>query len=185
MMLWMPADRLRLMSFLVYLASWLVLAVLGLAGIARRQRVEVRLTIPVISGTLLQVAGALLLTLTMGNGPLHPSRAELAGALILAPLGAAVFAWAFRSVPPGGASLATTGAYARLRHPVYLAFLAMLGATGLLLSAGSRLLVAGGLYLAGTELRIADEEADLQEKFPEAYGQYRRRTRWRYLPGLR
>jgi protein-S-isoprenylcysteine O-methyltransferase Ste14 len=41
------------------------------------------------------------------------------------------------------------------------------------------------LYLVGSELRIASEERELAQKFPEDYAAYRTRTRWRYLPGLR
>ena len=68
---------------------------------------------------------------------------------------------------------------------MYLSFLAMLLATGLLASAGFKLVVATVLYLLGSEMRIASEEAELEEKYPAAYAQYRRKTRWRYLPGLR
>jgi protein-S-isoprenylcysteine O-methyltransferase Ste14 len=81
--------------------------------------------------------------------------------------------------------LATGGAYAWLRHPTYLAFLAMLIATGLVTSAGPKLVAAVILYLVGSELRIAYEETELAEKFPADYAQYRLRTRWRSLPGLR
>ena len=79
----------------------------------------------------------------------------------------------------------THGVYARMRHPIYLAFLAMLLATGLLASAGQGLLIAVALYLTGSELRIASEEEDLAREFAAEYEQYRLRTRWRYLPGLR
>ena len=79
----------------------------------------------------------------------------------------------------------THGVYAWMRHPIYLAFLAMLLATGLLASAGRGLLVAVVMYLAGSELRIASEEEDLARTFRAEYEQYRLRTRWRYLPGLR
>ena len=79
----------------------------------------------------------------------------------------------------------TRGVYACMRHPIYLAILAMLLATGLLASAGQRLLVAVVIYLAGSELRIASEEEYLARTFRAEYEQYRLRTRWRYLPGLR
>ena len=79
----------------------------------------------------------------------------------------------------------TAGAYRQLRHPMYLAFLAMLLATGLLASAGLKLIVATGLYIVGSEIRIASEEAELEQKFPKEYPRYRSKTRCRYLPGLR
>ena len=68
---------------------------------------------------------------------------------------------------------------------MYLAFLMMLIATGLLVSTGLKLVAPIALYLWGSEMRVASEEAELVAQFPEAYAQYRRRTRWRYLPGLR
>ena len=45
--------------------------------------------------------------------------------------------------------------------------------------------VVVAVYLAGSELRIDSEEEHLARTFRGEYEQYRRRTRWRYLPGLR
>ena len=81
--------------------------------------------------------------------------------------------------------MVTGGAYSWVRHPIYLAFLAMLVATGMLISSGVKLILPVLLYLAGSELRIASEEVELAKRFPDAYAMYRSRTRWRYLPGLR
>ena len=72
-----------------------------------------------------------------------------------------------------------------MRHPIYAAFLAMLLATGLLTSAGVNLVIAIVLYVAGSEFRIGSEEAKLAEALPASYAQYRLRTRWLYLPGVR
>ena len=145
------------------------------------------MTAPVITGMLLQSTAALPITLSLSDGPLRPRTFELIGTLALAPLGAALFVWALWSVRSDAEAkrLVTGGAYAWLRHPMYLAFLAMLLATGLLASAGLKLVAATVLYLAGSELRIASEEAELRERFPADYAQYRLKTRWRYLPGLR
>ena len=146
-----------------------------------------RITVPVIVGMLLQGTAALPITLSLGDGPLRPRTFELIGTVALAPLGAAVFVWSLRSARriAEPKSLVTGGAYAWLRHPMYLAFLAMLIATGLLASAGFKLVVATILYVVGSELRIASEEAELAEKYPADYAEYRLKTRWRYLPGLR
>jgi protein-S-isoprenylcysteine O-methyltransferase Ste14 len=81
--------------------------------------------------------------------------------------------------------LVTRGVYAWLRHPIYLAFLGMLVATGLLAANTVSLVIAVVVYLAGSELRIASEEKALVSQFQSQYEQYRLRTRWRYLPGLR
>jgi protein-S-isoprenylcysteine O-methyltransferase Ste14 len=175
----------------VYLAAWVVFAIAAVAGALprlRRQAAATRaITGPALIGTLLQVLAAVAVSRSMGSGPLRPGTYELAGALVLAPLGAAIFVWALRSVPreADGETLVTEGAYAWLRDPIYLAFLAMLVATGLLVSEGVKLILPVLLYVAGSELRIASEEAELAGKFGERYALYRSRTRWRYLPGLR
>jgi protein-S-isoprenylcysteine O-methyltransferase Ste14 len=182
---------LKIATYCVYLAAWVVFAIAALAGalprLRRRASATTSITAPVLIGTLLQVLAALWVTKSMGSGPLRPGTFELAGALVLAPLGAALFVWALRSVPrdADGETLVTGGAYAWLRNPIYLAFLAMLVATGLLISDGIKLIPPVLLYLAGSELRIASEEGELAEKFPQGYATYRSRTRWRYLPGLR
>jgi protein-S-isoprenylcysteine O-methyltransferase Ste14 len=181
----------KVATYCVYLVAWLVFAIAAIAGalpLRRRQAaMTTAITAPVLIGTLLQALAALAVTMSMGSAPLRPRTFELAGAIVLAPLGAALFVWALRSVPrdAGGGTLVTGGAYAWLRNPIYLAFLAMLVATGLLISDGLKLIPPVLLYLAGSELRIASEERELAEKFPQSYAQYRSRTRWRYLPGVR
>lgn len=185
------ADLLKIASYCVYLAAWVVFAIAAVAGalpqLRRQAAATMTITVPVLIGTLLQILAAFAVTRSMGSGPLRPQTFELAGALVLAPLGAALFIWALRSVPrnAGGATLVTGGAYAWLRNPIYLAFFAMLVATGFLVAGGIKLILPVLLYLAGSELRIASEEAELAEKFPESYALYRSRTRWRYLPGIR
>ena len=68
---------------------------------------------------------------------------------------------------------------------MYSAFLAMLLATGLVVSARLTLIAAVVLYVAGTELRIASEEGALVKQFPTESEEYCLKTRWRYVPGLR
>ncbi|MBL0159511.1 MAG: isoprenylcysteine carboxylmethyltransferase family protein [Bryobacterales bacterium] len=177
---------LRVVAFCTYLAAWVVFAIgaaIGALPALRRQAATAQnITAPTIIGALLQVASAMALTLSMPAGPLRPPPLHLAAVIVLAPLGAAVFVWSLRSAREG---LVTTGAYALLRHPLYLAFLAMLLATGLLVTPLPRLAVALVIYLVGTELRIAEEERDLLDRHGDEFDQYRRRTRFRYLPGLR
>jgi protein-S-isoprenylcysteine O-methyltransferase Ste14 len=142
---------------------------------------------PDLVGMLLQGCAAMAITLSMETGPLHPGPAALAGALVLELLAPALFIWALRSAPreANAETLVTNGAYAWLRHPIYAAFFALLVATGLLVSTGIKLVLAVGLYVFGSELRIASEEVDLTERFPETYARYCHATPWRYLPGLR
>jgi len=168
-----------------------VFALAAVVGALPRLRgqasVPTAINAPMLIGSLLQVLAAFAMTRAMPTGPLHPGTFELVGALLLAPLGAALFTWALQSVPKdaGANTLVTGGAYAWLRHPIYLAFLAMLVATGFLISGGMKMILPALLYLGGSELRIASEENELVQKFPEGYARYRSRTRWRYLPGLR
>jgi protein-S-isoprenylcysteine O-methyltransferase Ste14 len=186
-------EPLKLAAYCAYLGSWLVLAMAAVAvalprlGRQRQAVVGKGMTAHELIGTVLQVLAAVAVTSSMASGPLRARTLELAGALVLAPAGAALFVWALRSAHRGadGDRLVTGGAYAWLRHPMYLAFFAMLMATGFLVSGGLRLILPVVLYVGGTELRIASEEAELAERFPEEYAQFRRRTRWRYLPGLR
>lgn len=140
---------------------------------------------PALIGTLLQAASPLAITLSLSSGPLSASRAALATVLVLAPLSAALFLWAVFSTPRTAPALVTRRAYAFVRHPMYLAFLGMLAATGLLVSDLGTLAIAIVLFAAGTELRIVHEERDLAARFPADYTEYCRRTRWRYLPLLR
>jgi protein-S-isoprenylcysteine O-methyltransferase Ste14 len=186
----MSLEHFRIITFLVYLGSWLAVAVGAIAGaIPRRRQVEEGAAMPPTAalGTMLQVVAALPITLTLSDGPLRPGVVELLGALAVAPFGAAMYWWAVRSTPRGDGArrLATGGAYEALRHPMYLAFFALVVATGLLASGGWKLAVAAALYLAGTELRIAAEETELAQRFGDEYSAYRRATRWRYLWGIR
>ena len=185
---------LKIVAYFAYLAAWMTFAIAAVVSLPwlRRGPAAIASTaalpaMPVVIGSALQVLAALVMTRSMGSGSLHPGLYELAGAQVLAPLGAALFVWALRSGPRDASAdtLISEGAYRWLRHPIYLAFLAMLVATGLLISAGVQLIVPVLVYLAGSELRIAAEERELARKFPEGYAEYGRRTRWRYLPGLR
>jgi protein-S-isoprenylcysteine O-methyltransferase Ste14 len=185
------SPLLKIAAYCVYLAAWLVFAISAVVGalpLRRRQAVATTtITAPSLIGTLLQILAVFVITRSMGSGPLRPRTFELIGALVLAPFGAGLFVWALRSVPrdPNRDALVTGGAYAGLRNPIYLAFLAMLVATGFLISSRTKLILPVLMYLAGSELRIASEERELAQKFPDSYALYRRRTRWRYLPGLR
>jgi protein-S-isoprenylcysteine O-methyltransferase Ste14 len=184
-------ERLRLAAFCAYLAAWVVFAICAIVSaipqLRKRTASQGGLKAPIVVGTLLQIGSPLAITCCLSSGPLRPRPLELVGVLALALFAMALFVWALLSAPhkAGPESLVTGGVYAWIRHPIYLAFLAMLLATGLLVSVGPRLAVALVVYLAGSELRIASEEEELAERFPSEYERYRLRTRWRYLPGVR
>lgn len=75
----------------------------------------------------------------------------------------------------GGGELRTTGLYARIRHPSYLAQMcAMLGAC---LLAGTRVVwLAGGGWLLLQLVMIRFEERELRARFGGAYDEYRKRV---------
>lgn len=171
-------PSLRLLSFLVYLLSWAGVAIGAVWSLLpARAGAAVHHHLP---GTLLQLAGVLVITIFLPDGPLRPTPIELTLALLLAPAGAALYLATVAAGRRGG--LVTTGPFAVVRHPMYLAFLLLLAATAALAAAGWRTVPALVLYLAGSELRLAHEEAALDGV---AYSAYRARTRWRYFPGLR
>ncbi len=77
--------------------------------------------------------------------------------------------------------LVTSGLYATIRHPLYLATLAMALGIPILLSAWLTLILTA-LTLIGILVRIRKEERFMREQFP-GYEEYARRT-WRLLPGI-
>jgi protein-S-isoprenylcysteine O-methyltransferase Ste14 len=182
---------LQVAAMITYLVCFAGLAV-G-AAVAGFQQVRPRVTslfgLPGIAGTLLQGASFGTIGMWMGDEPLRPGGLASAASLLLAPLGLVLIVWAqCFSVPKQAATeedlLVTGGAYRWLRHPLYLGYLFILLATGLLAGIGTKMLIAVAMYLTGTEVRIAYEEADLAGRFHDRYAAYRRTT-WRYLPGIR
>jgi protein-S-isoprenylcysteine O-methyltransferase Ste14 len=79
--------------------------------------------------------------------------------------------------------LRTEGPYAVTRHPIYTGILGMLLGTAVALGFGAWLYVFV-LVLVFFALRIRTEERLLNEVFPGAYGEYRRRVPG-LIPGLR
>jgi protein-S-isoprenylcysteine O-methyltransferase Ste14 len=75
-----------------------------------------------------------------------------------------------------GQALVKEGPYRRIRHPIYSAFLLILGST-LLISANW---LVGGLWIAATALdisaRVRFEERVLEEQFGDAYRAYAKET---------
>ncbi len=176
----MNPDLLKVAAYVAYLAAWTLLGISALIGMIRGPKAFGAITFQGALGTFLQIAAAGILTRSMTSGSLHPAPWELIGVLLLSPASAFLFVWAQGSAMRSTGGIVSDGAYARVRHPMYLAFLGMLIATGLAISARGALAAAIVVYIWGTELRVSVEESELN-----GYAAYREQTRWRYLPGLR
>lgn len=72
--------------------------------------------------------------------------------------------------------LVKSGPYARIRHPIYLGLLLFL--LGLALAYGHwiQLVIAVPLFIAGTRIRTSIEDRLLEQKFGEAFRDYRNST---------
>jgi protein-S-isoprenylcysteine O-methyltransferase Ste14 len=171
---------LRVAAYAAYLGALVVFAGAALLGMTRGRRSASSVRWQGSVGTLLQVMAAAVVTRALPQGPLRPQAWELIGMLVIAPASALLFVWAQAAAARSEGGLVTDGAYAWVRHPMYLAFLGLLLATAFAVSARWLLFAGAVLFATGTELRIAAEEAGL-----EGYAAYAARTRWRYLPGLR
>lgn len=110
------------------------------------------------------------------------------GAIVIT-AGALVVAWGVRSLgrnltpgtePLPGAELITTGAYARLRHPIYAGVVLLLAGYTLAWSNWTLALVVGGLALQYFQAKAGAEERWLMERFP-AYKAYMRQVPRRVL----
>lgn len=79
--------------------------------------------------------------------------------------------------------LVTSGAYAKIRHPLYLSIIIL--NIGIALSFGVFLTFIMALltiiHWIATSLK---EEEVLLQKFPDAYNQYKISVRWRMIPGI-
>jgi len=84
--------------------------------------------------------------------------------------------WALMARVIEGHELITSGPYAAVRNPIYLAILMTLIACGLAASTWQGLLVAIVVCLAGTWIRIRSEEKLLREAFGAKFEDYARRV---------
>jgi protein-S-isoprenylcysteine O-methyltransferase Ste14 len=91
--------------------------------------------------------------------------------------------WSLTARVVEGHKLATTGPYARVRHPIYTGMLGMLLATGLAISVWQVLVIALVVFFVGTIIRIRSEEKLLRETFGETFDDYKQRVS-AILPGI-
>lgn len=140
-------------------------------------------------GLLLQ---ALAVCLLFGfREPVRPDRIPASMVIAGASIGLAFWAiirlgrqWRVQAVVTDDHELVTSGPYAIVRHPIYLAFLGMSASWALAVSSPLIAACAIGLFVVGTEIRIRAEDRLLEESFHEAFAAYRRRVS-AYIPGFR
>lgn len=84
--------------------------------------------------------------------------------------------WALAARVIEGHELITSGPYARVRNPIYLAMLGMLLATGCAFSRWPAVLVAVIVFIGGTRIRIGSEERLLREAFGARFENYARKV---------
>ena len=91
--------------------------------------------------------------------------------------------WALVARTRGDATLVTTGPFAYVRNPIYVAL--GLFMVGLSIASGNemRLFLAAPIFAIGTFLRVRLEERVLRAEFCSAYDDYASRVR-RFVPGL-
>lgn len=151
---------------------------------AHEQRVAV-----VLAGVAL-VASLLVASLDRRFGWSHVPVPVVVAALVLVLLSYGLFflvmrenSYASRVIEVAeGQQVISTGPYAVVRHPMYVAANLMYLVTPLALGSWWALIPAV-LVLPGMILRILDEERQLRAQLP-GYAEYCTRVRWRLVPGI-
>ena len=92
--------------------------------------------------------------------------------------------WRIKAVVTRDHELVTSGPYALVRHPIYLALLGMACSTAVLITAWPGIVLALAIYIAGTEIRVRAEDGILRQRFCGAFEAYKSRVP-AYLPFLR
>jgi protein-S-isoprenylcysteine O-methyltransferase Ste14 len=77
--------------------------------------------------------------------------------------------------------LATSGLYGFVRHPLYFAWVLLVFGTPVMTATRASFAIISTLYLAAA---IPWEERSLVEAFGQEYEEYRRKVRWRMMPGV-
>lgn len=84
--------------------------------------------------------------------------------------------WAIAARLVEGHKLVTDGPYRLVRNPIYTGMFGMMVATGLAVTRWQGLLVAIGVFLVGTYLRVRVEEELLRGQFGSEFDEYTRRV---------
>ncbi|MBX9795570.1 isoprenylcysteine carboxylmethyltransferase family protein [Sphingomonas sp.] len=195
-MISMPVGLPGLLAFGLGLALFLI------ALLAARQRA----TVPAVSGgkrdarsipwIILQGVGIFI----AGFGPINrtldfwSARALIDGAVVLLLMLAAValFHWSSRAMgrnwalvarTRGDGTLVTTGPFALVRNPIYVALALFMLAMAIAYGHFLQLVLAVPVYGFATYMRVMSEERVLHATFGAAYDAYRARVK-RFVPGL-
>lgn len=91
--------------------------------------------------------------------------------------------WSFVARTRSDHQLVQTGPYRFVRHPIYLCLMLSLIAMALAMGHPQRLFIGLPLYVAGTLIRVREEERLLRAMFGTAYDAYAARVK-RFVPGL-
>ncbi len=91
--------------------------------------------------------------------------------------------WALVARTRGDASLVTSGPFAYVRNPIYVALGLFMIAMAIAYGHSRMLIIALPLYALATWMRVALEEKVLRAAFGAEYDAYAKRVK-RYLPGL-
>lgn len=91
--------------------------------------------------------------------------------------------WALVARTRGDASLVTTGPFAYVRNPIYVALGLFMIAMAIAYGHSTNLLIAIPVFVLGTVLRVRHEEIVLRAEFGTAYDAYAARVK-RFLPGI-
>lgn len=123
----------------------------------------------------------------------HKTTAALALSMVLAPLSTGLVwgatrhlgkQWRYEAALSDDHELIQTGAYSRVRHPIYASMFGMLTATGAAYTWWPMWIAGTVFFLIGTEIRIAAEDRLLAERFGDVFLAYRSRVR-AYFPPFR
>lgn len=92
--------------------------------------------------------------------------------------------WRYEASLYANHELVQTGAYSRLRHPIYASMLGMMLATGAAFSWWPMMAAGTVLFLIGIEIRVHAEDRLLEFYFQDEFLEYRGRVR-AYIPFIR
>lgn len=125
--------------------------------------------------------------------PLSPSALVTAAVVLALMLGAAMlFDWSSRTMgrnwalvarTRGDAELVTTGPFALVRNPIYVALAMFMLAMAIAYGHSRMLIIAAPVYAIATWMRVMLEEKVLRAEFGPAYDAYAARVK-RFVPGL-